>query len=269
MTLAPSDSPDWTGIPGGLRYLGTIAMHGNGLVQGQLFFTPSSYDGAIYVIQAGAPNSDDHDAVITLICNTVVATTAIQQTYQQDDFQSDPFVGFVSRELGPGWSVTAQIVNATNSSWDLYVFAAPTFPLAKVVRGGIAFQTMQAGVSRREPTDDERFHTPGVTTLATITFPATTGYGWVLDHASWTHIGHGTAGSVIARILDGATVIHQQRLQVGATDGDRDRYSVGPSAGYASAIGASLTVDFSAAPAAGNVEAVAGSAYKYRWTRLS
>jgi hypothetical protein len=73
VTFPPSDSPDWTGIPGALRFLGSIDLAGTGgLVQGDLDFAPASYDGAVYVIPTGDPQSTDHSARIALQAHTLL-----------------------------------------------------------------------------------------------------------------------------------------------------------------------------------------------------
>lgn len=266
MTFPPSDAPDWTGIPGGARYLGTLDMSGTYVSKNaNLAFAPASYDGAVYVISTGDAHSSTLSARVVVANNDQSISLTDQDMYGQGEFMTEPVVAFVSAALGTNWEVDAHADGGVASDWHLWVFAVPSYPGSRIVHDQRPLLVRQNGVPYRQLYSDKAFHTPGVTTRATITFAADPNgvLGWVVDEASWTHIGHGAAGSVIARILDGATVIWQQRLQVGATDGDRDRYVMGPLAGYSSAPGNSLTVDFSAAPAAGNVEAVAAGAYQY------
>lgn len=262
MTFVPSDAPDWTSIPGGARYLGTLDMTGTyGLRQLNLDFAPGSFEGAIYVLQTGGPNSTSHSASISVQCLAPAITSAFQDVYASGSERIDPLVAPVSPIVGLTWRVQATASNASSSTWALYVFAIPAYPMARIVHDQVPFLVEQRGIPRRVPYDSQQRVLPGAGVQAIVTFAATANFRWILDHASFRLMGRGTADIVIAQLLDGAAAFYNQRMSVNATTGDRDEHVIGPMAGYSSAIGNALVVQFSAAPAAANFEVVSAGAY--------
>ncbi len=262
MTFPPSDSPDWTGIPGGVRYLGTINLSGTGgLIQGNLAFSPASYDGAIYVVFGGDPSSTDQDATITLTCVTLGQVISNYQYYLGALYGPDPFVGFVSAVLGANWQVAGQIVNANGSTWQLHVFAVPSYPLARIVRNQSPLPAGAIGYWRK-PYDSVLLHTPAANVLATVTFPATANRRWVLDHAVWTLRNTAAAAAAVSiEILDGAVTIWRHALTIQAVVNAVDRMVLPSELGIASTAANGLTVRFAAAGGATTVESVTAGAY--------
>src|SRR5216117_4042265 len=128
MTLPPSDSPDWTAIPGAMRYLGNIALAGVGHQVANLAFTPASYDGAVYLVLIGDPVNGGHlDKVTVSETSTGLVTFGPAPMIGGDD----PSVAFVARVLGSAWNVNADVLwpgSGGPFSATLYVFAVPNYP---------------------------------------------------------------------------------------------------------------------------------------------
>lgn len=262
MTLPPSDAPDWTGIPGGVRYLGMLDMSGTNVqILGNFTFSPASYDGAIYVIPTGSPNSSAEWAVVTMSCNTLSVLLHQANYYEAGRYLADPFVGFVSAAMGAAWEVDAVINNATASDWKLYIFAAPSFPLSRIVRDQLRLLVSMNGTPAHNPYPTFGNSAPAAGVRASVVFPAVLGQRWVLDHAAWRLMGRGAADIQLARVLDGAAVMYSERLSVQALVGDRDEHIAGPLVGYNNTPGNTMTVEFAAAPGAANFEVINAGAY--------
>jgi hypothetical protein len=249
-----------------MRYLGTIDMTGGpGLINGSLSFSPASYDAAIYVFPTGIPDDRDLQTLVTLENVTLGAILATSSFYRQGEYMDDTFVGFVSAAMGASWRVNASITDANGSSWRLYVFAAPSYPLSRVVRNQLPLLVRQLGVPRRMEYADQvgSATAAGVRNVVTFAADANGILGWILDHAAWRLMGRGTAEIGLARVLDGGAVAYTQRMSVTATTGVLDEHVLGPMAGYRSAPGNALVVDFAAAPAAANFQVISCGAYQY------
>lgn len=262
-TNPPSDSPDWTGIPGALRYLGTINMTGSGPLVGSLAVAPASYDYSIVVIALGSPASGTGIASVAVHNNLQGFDTDRWHPYQTGSYQSEPFTAFIAAAIPGTWQIDAAIDSAAGSTWQLYVFASPVVPLSRVVANGRGLLVIENGVGSRRPYDQVSTNAPGAAVRSTLTLPAIAGSQWIVDFAAFRLMGRGAADIVLARITDGGVPIYQQRMTVTATVGDKDENIVGPNAGIPISVGAAGVVEFSAAPAAGNFEVTNVGAYLY------
>lgn len=262
-TLAPSDSPDWTSIPGGLRYLGSIDASGTGPIAASLVVAPTSYDYSLVIIPVGSPASTTSLATITVI-NTTGNVITDSWSYAADGKGTNsPFVAFIAAAIPGSWEVRAAIDSASGSTWTLYVFAAPALQVQRVVAGGRGLLVLQNGIGPRRPYDQQSQATPAAAAQASITFPAVAGAQWIIDHAHWRLVGRGTADLKSAQITDGGTIIAATRLQVTATVGSTDEWKIGPEAGVPISVNAIGKVEFSAAAAALNFETVTAGGYLY------
>src|SRR3954471_22874139 len=104
MTVAPSDSPDWSGIPGAMRFLGTIVLTGTGFVLGALTFTPTNYDGALYLVKSTIDTGDAYPSTVAVQEDGIPLLTLNGAAFAAND---PPVVAFVSRVLGASWRVLA------------------------------------------------------------------------------------------------------------------------------------------------------------------
>lgn len=268
MTLSPSDAPDWSGIPGGLRLLGSISVTGNGLQTGTLDFTPATYDGSVYIVP-------DSSLETTARPNNLYVenldTGAATLNGNNLDATDPPLAAFVARALGPSWRVTAQIAfsaagPAEFATW--YVFAVPAFPLVVPMNAATPFRVNIAAADGTDgvrmiprPVDDQRFNAPGANTQAVLTFPATAGFRWVLAWAHWElHCTAAAAGSGTPRVLDGGTQIFTSALLIPAVANSLSALVL-PWAGLRSTSGAALVVDFAAAGGVNTSERVSAAAY--------
>lgn len=263
MTLPPSDSPDWTGVPGGARFLGSIDMTGTAASKNvTLNFAPASYDGAVYVISTGNPFSPSGIANVKVVNNDNTATLVDADMYAQGAWLAEPLAAFVSAAMGASWAVNASVDQPTASTWKLWVFAVPSYPGARIVRDQSPLLVVQTGAWARVAYSSQLRSTPAAGAIATVTFAATADRRWVLDHASFRLMGRGTADIQTAQLTDGGVAFYQQRMSVTATSGVLDEHIIGPNAGYSAAIGAALGVTFAAAPAAANFEVISAGAYQ-------
>jgi hypothetical protein len=163
--------------------------------------------------------------------------------------------------MDTAWRVHGETVNAVNSTWKLWVFAAPTFPLAMIVRDSFPLIVQPQPMWSR-PYDSMLSHVPAAATQATVTFPATTGRRWVIDHAIWTMRSFAAVGNAQGiQILDGATPIYQSVGSIPATAFVVDREVVGPGAGYVGSLGAAVKVEWVAGGPANTAQRVAAGAY--------
>lgn len=274
MTLSPSDSPDWTGIPGSMRYLGAVSVTGTGIVANSLAFTPASYDGAIYIVQ-------DYNLTGSLYPKLVgvsEVSTGVQTLNAARPVAGDPpLVAFVSRVLGASWVVSVQAdftgtVPPVTATW--YVFAVPTYPLVELAQPvnplyvdvkaqSAAALTIVQDASAAFAGATAQLAIPAAGVKATTTFAAVSGFVWVVDSFSIRLLGRGTA-EVLTVFIQSATAgfIWENRLSVGAVAGDHDEWTMGPGLGLTANIPTdALTVAFALAPAAANFQTVNVNAY--------
>lgn len=272
MTLPPSDSPDWTGVRGGLRYLGNIALAGIGLHNGTLDFTPASYDGAVYLVCLGDVVNGGHlDAVSVKELASGLVTFGPAGMTGGDD----PSVAFVARVLGSAWRVTAQVtwpgVGGPYAA-TLYVFAVPNYPGVSLNKPINPFPVTVSGFtasyasviqdsSRAALGQSAQSIVPAAGTRAAVTFAGVALQTWILDSFSCRIMGRATADIQTARVTLAGAAALQHRMSVTATLGDKDEWTMGPGLGLAAPLGQALVVEFAAAPAAANFETVNAIAF--------
>lgn len=271
MTLSPSDSPDWTGIPGSMRFLGLITVTGNGLQTGSLPFTPATYDGAVVLVGDPAQTGGAADNTLTVIN---LDTGAVTLGSAQLAINDPPMAAPVARVLGPSWEVRADVFLSgvgPPETWHLYVFAVPDYPLVVMQQAINAFRVDIAAASslvgvpmRGQPVDSQQVAAPAGGAQATITFPAfSSSQGrWVLDLATWSiHNSAATALASTAQVLDQANPIYQNVLAILPTSGSVDRLTIGPGTGLVSQIGNDLVVRFAGVGVANTFQRISASAH--------
>ena len=264
MTFPPSDSPDWTGIPGALRYLGSIDMSASlpGDVTGTLDVTPASYDGVIYVVATGDPNSAVGNATVELDHLPDGAFTNLVDYYRTGLYKPEVFSSFINAAIGGTWQVQANIIQTGGSDWTLYVFAAPAPNVVQVAptQGPILVQGVPMWA---RDVDSALFSAPGAAIQASVTFGAVANQRWLLSYATWTL--RATAAVTTAQTIrvNSAALggLYASALSIPATNGAIDRETIGPGAGIAGFYNDALTVDFQAAGPANTVERISAGAW--------
>jgi hypothetical protein len=264
VTFPPSDSPDWTGIPGALRYLGSIDMSASlpGDVTGTLDVTPASYDGVIYVVATGDPNSVVGNATVELDHLPDGAFTNLVGYYRTGLYKPEVFSAFINAAIGGTWQVQANIIQTGGSDWTLYVFAAPApnSVLISPTQGPILVQ----GVPMY-PRDPDAYLTsaPAAATRAVVTFAAVPNQRWVLNQAIWTY--RSAAAVASAQTIRVTSAAAGDRyvsvMSIPATANAIDREQIGPGVGIAGTFEDNLTVDFQAAGPANTFERISASAW--------
>lgn len=263
MTFPPSDSPDWTAIPGALRYLGTIDMTGTGAdLTGSLVVSPASYDGVIYVLAFGDPGSDSGNATVRLDSSLMAGFTSRMNYYRTGGFQPEVFTAFINAAIGGTWTVAAEILNANGSTLELFVFAAPG-PNAVQLAGQAAPLLVHPQSVHRRPVDSALFHSPAAATLATVTFPATANQRWVLAYATWTLRNTAAVVGVASSQVHTASLgaLYQSVLSIPAVADSIDREQFTGGGGISSDFNDALIVDFAAAGPASTVERISAGAW--------
>lgn len=246
MTLQPSDSPDWTGIPGSVRYLGLLDLTGTGgVINAQLDLTPASYDGALQVIVLGNPGSTTQDAWISLSNLDGPWSWGSFPLYKAGRLDTQPVVVPISRAVGPSWRLAAAAYNAVSSTLQLQVFAIPSYPTVRVVDDGQPILTTARG-AYRQPYWSVLNAAPNAGILASVTFAAVNGWRWILDHAVWTlsnGAGAATGGSIAQYSSTSLGTVQVGRLSVPAVANTLGPPVIlGPDAGVIAAAGEALTV---------------------------
>lgn len=267
MTFPPSDSPDWTAIPGALRYLGSIDMTGTYASKtGVLAVSPASYDGAIVVIPLGSPASSSFQAELDLTNTTLGFATDLMQFYDTGQYLAEPFVAFIAAVIPGTWQVQSNVLNAAGSTWVLYVFAAPSFPLSRIVRDNKPLlvssqgQHMSVSTGPHQPYDAQGQAGPAANTAATVTFPATANKRWTLDFALGEIFAvAAAAGSCSFTISDGAATIFSHPLEIPAAANQADRQAIGPGLGLTGSYNTAMTVTVPAAGAGVSGRVTAGA----------
>lgn len=268
MTIQPSDAPDWSGIPGGLRYLGALTLTGNGQQDGTLAFTPATYDGAVYIV---LDQSADGAAALNsiFVLNTDTGTATLIAELRNND---PPLTAFVARVMGASWEVRAEVflsVVGPAETWRAHVFAVPAFPLAVIqqptnpLNVDIAEQSWSGlRVGPREGYVQYAHHRPAAATRATATFIGIPDFAWCLDLAEWTIRNNAAAANQVGyNVKDGGVAIWSGVIVIPAIVNSSDRVTLGPQLGIRAAIGNDLTIDFDIAGPAGTFEEVQGAAY--------
>jgi hypothetical protein len=270
VTLQPSDSPDWSGIPGSLRFLGTMALAGIGNQTQVLPFTPTSYDGAIYVMfDASASGAGSTKALDVLNVDTGAFSLANQNWLPGDP----PVAAPVARVLGPNWQVQlSALFPSVGGPYAVtaFVFAVPSFPLAVIQQPENPLNVNLAAVASvyvpggpRQPYDSMLQDAAGAGVAASVTFPAVGAHRWLVDVAEWSFLTQAaTSTTPSIAIVDGATNRFLTTLGVPATIGAQDKLVLGPGLGYVGSFGGAVTVAFLSPTPAGGLERVNAAAYQ-------
>lgn len=264
MTFPPSDSPDWTGIPGALRYLGSIDMSASlpGDVTGTLAVEPASYDGSIYVVALGDPGSTSGSATVELDNFPSGAYTNLVDYYRTGSYKAEQFTAFINAAIGGTWQITAFIAQTGGSDWQLFVFAAPA-PNAVQIAAQTAPLLVRLQSIMPTEVDSALFHAPGAATQAVVTFAAVPDRRWLLAYATWTLRSSAAVATAQTNRVSSAALggLYASVLSIPATANAIDRETIGPDAGIAGYFNDALTVDFQAAGPANTIERISAGAW--------
>lgn len=126
MTLIPSDSPDWTTIPGAGRFLGkiTLTLPAPGIVTAGISFVPASYDGAIVLVTDWQSTPTDWIGP-TIVFENTTSTFVLDVTQWSQDL--GPLVAPVSLAVGADWRVLVSLNGSAPETAHVWVFAVPSY----------------------------------------------------------------------------------------------------------------------------------------------
>jgi len=188
----------------------------------------------------------------------------------------ESIVVYVNPDIDTDYVVTMTRTSAGTTPW--FVFADTGLPLVDLSYRGqqtidhslpVAIASDQpeypVTLGARRVVDGQAQSNPAAGAVAAVTFPATTGYHWILDYARWHVFTKGVAGSgddVTCRVLNGTTLVQRDHLILPASVYVEASWAIGPGLGVNTASGASLTVDFAAAGGANTYQVVNAAAYR-------
>lgn len=254
------DLPDWTVAVSNLRYLGT--RHTN---IATFDVIPTALDRAVIVKVPGSSTGGQTRRV------TVGSSLLSVQTFTGLVGGGQLVVGYINPDLDSTWHV--DVDSGPNGLEDWYFFADTALPVFDLIRGGqqlmaasvpVVMASDQVANVRRQvtPADSMLVSAPAAATLATVTFPATAGFRWIIDHVVWTFRTTAAATAVAGvAITAGAATLYNSALSLPATIGAIDREVLGPGAAYVGPVNTAVVVAFSGAGPANTVERVTASAY--------
>lgn len=219
--MSGGDAPDWTGIPGSARYLGTLTVPPGTNQTVALSFTPQPTDSAIIAFPDNAVWGEGIGSMLLLHQLDLLALIASISYGPGKALPVSPFVGPVSLAMGRNWELRANTTGTNNNPVDWFVWALPSViaalasdnnvpllvQLATPPTGGFVGQQVKAAslpvvsasdwIPSRTP-DGVRIALLTNQAAATVSFgttiaasPATNGWAFML--LQWVHMVRGTA----------------------------------------------------------------------------